>query len=97
MALLEMSVFLRRGTFLSKKGLLRPRKNAHQSRSSDGRHMGWHDLRYTFASRLAQEGISIYKICKWLGHSDIKTTQIYAHFAPVYDEDIEKLSLVKQQ
>jgi len=55
--------------------------------------MGWHEFRHTFASRLAQQGISLYKICKWLGHSDIKVTQIYAHFAPIYDNDIEKLSI----
>ncbi len=58
-----------------------------------GRRMGWHEFRHTFASRLAQEGISLYKISKWLGHADFKTTQIYAHFAPIYDEDIEKLSM----
>ncbi len=59
----------------------------------EGRRMGWHEFRHTFASRLAQEGISLYKISKWLGHSDFKTTQIYAHFAPIYDDDIEKLSI----
>lgn len=56
--------------------------------------IGWHEFRHTFASRLAQQGVSLYKICKWLGHSDIKVTQIYAHFAPVYDDDIEKLCIV---
>ena len=55
--------------------------------------VGWHEFRHTFASRLAQEGVSLYKICKWLGHADMKTTQIYAHFAPVYDRDIERLSI----
>ncbi len=59
----------------------------------EGKRMGWHDFRHTFASRLAQHSVSLYKICKWLGHADYKTTQIYAHFAPVYDQDIEKLSL----
>ncbi len=38
-----------------------------------------HTLRHTFASRLAMEGVSLYKIGQWLGHSDPKTTQIYAH------------------
>lgn len=71
------------------------RKILAKSGLREGRRMGWHEFRHTFASRLAQEGISLYKICKWLGHSDFKTTQIYAHFAPVYDQDIEKLSLEK--
>jgi len=60
----------------------------------EGRRLGWHEFRHTFASRLAQQGVSLYKICKWLGHSDIKVTQIYAHFAPIYDEDIEKLTIL---
>ncbi len=68
------------------------RKMLAKSGLREGHRMGWHEFRHTFASRLAQEGISLYKICKWLGHSDFKTTQIYAHFAPVYDHDIEKLS-----
>jgi len=54
----------------------------------------WHDFRHAFASRLGQGGISIYRICKWLSHSDIKVTQIYAHFAPVYDDDIEKPKVI---
>jgi len=59
--------------------------------------MGWHEFRHTFSSRLVQQGISLYKVSKWLGHSDFKTTQIYAHFAPVYDNDIEKLTIVQAE
>ncbi len=70
------------------------RRIIDQSKLREGRRMGWHDFRHTFASRLAQQGVSLYKICKWLGHADFKTTQIYAHFAPVYDNDIEKLTIV---
>lgn len=55
--------------------------------------IGWHDFRHTFASRLVQNNVPIYKVSKWLGHSSLEVTQIYAHFQPVYDEDIEKLSL----
>ena len=42
----------------------------------------WHDLRHTFATRLAQAGVDIYKISKLLGHQDIKMTQRYAHHCP---------------
>ena len=73
------------------------RRILEKSKLREGRRMGWHDFRHTFASRLAQQGVSLYKICKWLGHSDFKTTQIYAHFAPVYDHDIEKLSIAGEQ
>jgi len=38
-----------------------------------------HDLRRTFATRLAQAGVDLYKISKLLGHKDIKMTQRYAH------------------
>ncbi len=39
----------------------------------------FHDLRHTFATRLAQRGIDIYKISKLLGHQDIRMTQRYSH------------------
>jgi hypothetical protein len=35
--------------------------------------------RHTFATRLAQRGVDLYKIAKLLGHEDISTTQRYAH------------------
>ena len=38
-----------------------------------------HDLRHTFATRLAQSGVDLYKISKLLGHKDIRMTQRYAH------------------
>ncbi len=41
-----------------------------------------HDLRHTFASRLAQKGVSLFVIQKLLGHRDSKSTMIYAHLVP---------------
>ncbi len=41
-----------------------------------------HDLRHTFATRLAQAGVDLYKISKLLGHKDIKMTQRYSHHCP---------------
>ncbi|MDX9913672.1 MAG: site-specific integrase [Candidatus Moranbacteria bacterium] len=43
------------------------------------RNIGWHTLRHTFASHLAQNGISIVIIKELLGHADIKTTMRYSH------------------
>ena len=41
-----------------------------------------HSLRHTFASRLAQSGLSLQEIQSLLGHTSIMTTQIYAHLIP---------------
>lgn len=43
---------------------------------------GWHLLRHTHASFLAMAGVPLVAIKELLGHSDIKTTMIYAHLAP---------------
>ncbi|MHC4266935.1 MAG: tyrosine-type recombinase/integrase [Planctomycetota bacterium] len=42
----------------------------------------FHDVRHTFATRLAQAGYDLYKISKLLGHMDIKMTQRYSHHCP---------------
>lgn len=36
-------------------------------------------LRHTFASRMIQNGMSHQEVSQLLGHTDIKTTMIYAH------------------
>ncbi|MCA6070588.1 MAG: tyrosine-type recombinase/integrase [Endomicrobium sp.] len=38
-------------------------------------------LRHTFASKLTIQGVSIYTASQLLGHSNIKTTMIYAHLS----------------
>ncbi|MFI5347730.1 MAG: tyrosine-type recombinase/integrase, partial [Elusimicrobiota bacterium] len=41
-----------------------------------------HTMRHTFASHLVMSCSDLYTVQKLLGHSSIKTTEIYAHLAP---------------
>jgi len=45
------------------------------------RQIGWHKLRHTFASRLAEKGVALLTIKELMGHSDIRTTMRYAHLS----------------
>lgn len=46
---------------------------------SPKQHFGFHGLRHTYGSRLAQAGVELYRIQKLMGHSSPATTQRYAH------------------
>jgi site-specific recombinase XerD len=46
----------------------------------------FHALRHTYATRLFESNISILTVSKLLGHSSIKTTEIYTHVL----EDIKR-------
>lgn len=41
-----------------------------------------HDLRHTFGTRLAGQGVPMRTLQEWMGHRDFKTTLIYADYAP---------------
>jgi len=49
------------------------------SKKAGLRRIGWHTLRHTFASHLAQAGANLGAIQGLLGHSDIRMTMRYAH------------------
>jgi len=50
-----------------------------------------HAIRHTVASRLVQNGVDLYVVAKWLGHTSIKTTERYAHLSP---ENLKKAAQV---
>ena len=50
-----------------------------------------HIMRHTFASILAQRGVSLYKIAAWMGHSTAEVTELYSHLT-AYDDDIGRLN-----
>lgn len=50
---------------------------------ADVRPVRIHDLRHTFATTIAASGqVSLRTLQEWMGHEDIRTTQIYAHYMP---------------
>jgi integrase len=42
----------------------------------------FHDLRHTFGTLMATAGAPLRSIQEWLGHSDCRTTSLYADYAP---------------
>lgn len=53
------------------------------------RDVHFHDLRHTFASDCLAAGVPLVVLRDWMGHSSVKTTELYAHLA----EDTYKSSL----
>lgn len=79
----------RTGRALSASAVNRRFKKA--LRAAQVREVRFHDLRHTFGTRLAANGVPIRTIQEWMGHEDIRTTQIYADYEPT-EHEIEAVS-----
>lgn len=93
----ESALFLnRRGNRITRQAV---HKRFHELAERLGLDATVHTLRHSFASHMIQNGADIRSVQEMLGHSDIKTTQIYTHldtktmltqfdiFSPLGDED----------
>jgi integrase len=49
----------------------------------------FHDLRHTFGTRMAAAGAPLRWIQEWLGHSDYRTTSLYADYAPDLSQAVQ--------
>jgi len=68
------------GTKIGKRNLIRAFAQALEK--AEIKDFTFHCLRHTFATRLAQNGVDIYKIAKLINHKDLKNTQRYSHHCP---------------
>jgi integrase len=73
-----------KGTVLGHSKLARRFKAALEK--AGVREVRFHDLRHTFATRMAAAGVPMRSLQEWLGHRDFKTVLRYADYAPGSDE-----------
>jgi integrase len=64
---------------------------------ADIREFRFHDLRHTFASWLAMEGVPLSTIGRLLGHKTPQMTMRYAHLAPDYLAKVEGFLIQNSQ
>jgi site-specific recombinase XerD len=58
----------------------------------------FHSLRHSFASQLVKKGIPLYTVKELMGHSSIKTTEIYSHLdMKTLREAVDKLNGVQMK
>ena len=79
-----------RGQQLSTTTISTMIKEALRAIGLDDRMFTAHSLRHTFAVASHVSGIDMYSLCKLMGHSSVKTTEIYSH-------DLEKRKLLQER
>lgn len=50
-----------------------------------------HVLRHSIATHLLQNGMSLEKIARFLGHSSLESTQVYTHLSEKSEADSQRL------
>lgn len=68
------------GTPLDGSKLLKRLKEAEER--AGVRQVTFHELRHTFGTRMATAGVPLRTIQEWMGHTNTKTSAIYAHYSP---------------
>ncbi len=66
---------------LDKAGVLRRMRKALKAAGLDVTHR-FHDLRHTFGTQCAANGVPMRTLQEWMGHAQITTTERYADYAP---------------
>jgi integrase len=67
-------------------------------RLAEVRNLRWHDLRHSFASRLAMAGVPLRTIAELLGHKTLGMVMRYAHLAPAHlQEAVERLGAYSEK
>jgi integrase len=77
----EQIIFSRKGTYISQNSIRRIFKKI--LREAGLKDIRFHDIRHTFASILASEGISMFYLKEQMGHWSVQMTdEIYSHLLP---------------
>ena len=80
----------RRGKAISVRGIQDRVKNYASKAGIEGSSICCHRLRHTFARRMAEARMPLPSLSNWLGHSSLKTTQVYTDGAtPLLRADYE--------
>lgn len=79
------------GTYIDSRNLLRAWQRIFKK--IDVPYKKFHALRHTYATQLLKNGSQLLTVSRLLGHSSIKTTEIYAHvLESTKIKDVENLN-----
>ena len=81
------------GTYIDSRNLLRAWTRVFKNINVPYKKL--HALRHTYATQLLKNGVQLLTVSRLLGHSSIKTTEIYAHvLESTKINDVEKLNVL---